>query len=512
MNNFPTVSILFDKDVSLAQAVAQPDCLHDLNLDQLIDAITGPKQEYDLTPFFYTPLRDPDTVRYRQEVMRDLENESLIEHIKAFSKGMSTVRRYLGMAEKLDFEYHRMGWTLEAALVYCDTVMAVSPHLATDSLRSRGLRAIREYVEQYVSSPSFQVLASEARQVKQALEEVQYSVIIEGGKFRVKRYEGEAEYGIEVEKTFEKFKQTDAQDYLKRIPERSGMSHIEAKILEFVVKLFPEPFAALTHFCNQRFPFIDERIQTFDREIQFYLAYLDFIADLKRRGLPFCYPQLSAASKEIYLYDGFDLALAHAHRYNQQPIVLNDFSLQDSKRILVVTGPNQGGKTTFARMFGQVHYLASLGCPVPGREARLFLFDRIFTHFERAEDVRTLRSKLEDDLFRMHSMLAQATPESLFILNEIFTSTTVHDALLLSREIMAQLTDRDVLACWVTFLDELASLNEKTVSMVALVDPEDPARRTFKVVRMPANGLAYAMSLARKYRLTREQLKERLSP
>ena len=90
-------SILFEKneDSIKNETLEAPVFFVDLNLDQIIDAITAGKQEYNLNPFFYTPLRDVDTIHYRHEIMQDLENETLLENIKSFAQKMIVMRRYL---------------------------------------------------------------------------------------------------------------------------------------------------------------------------------------------------------------------------------------------------------------------------------------------------------------------------------------------------------------------------------------------------------------------------------
>jgi len=335
-------------------------------------------------------------------------------------------------------------------------------------------------------------------------------MLIKGNTIKVRKYESEMDYSRDIEETFEKFRQKETRDYRVSLSCGPGMDHVEANVLDLVAKLYPEIFSDLDDYSKKNEDYLDETIAVFDREIQFYVAYLEYIAIFKQTGLKFCYPEISNERKEVHSHDGFDLALASKLVTQNMPVVCNDFYLKEKERIIVVTGPNQGGKTTFARTFGQLHYLASIGCPVPGREARLFLFDRLFTHFEKAEDNNNIRGKLQDDLVRIHNILDQATSDSIIIMNEIFASTTLQDAVILGRNIMEIIMQRDILCICVTFIDELASLSEKTVSMVSTVAREDPAVRTYRIVRRPADGLSYAISIAEKHRLVYSSLRERL--
>jgi DNA mismatch repair ATPase MutS len=179
--------------------------------------------------------------------------------------------------------------------------------------------------------------------------------------------------------------------------------------------------------------------------------------------------------------------------------------------VLVVTGPNQGGKTTLARTIGQCSYLASLGCPVPAKRGSFTLPDAIYTHFDRQENLSSPHGKLHGELVRIHDILSQATPASLIIMNESFSSTTVSDALQIGSDIVRRIIKRDSTAVYVSFLDELGTVDPACVSMVAEVAADDPTRRTFTFTRRPADGLAYAAALATKHGLTYDILRQRIT-
>jgi DNA mismatch repair protein MutS len=477
-----------------------------------VESITASRADYNLKPFFYTPLRDVDAVHYRHAVLRDLEKDAVFESVRAFAQQMRSMREHLAQADKLHYQYQKERWFLDAVGIYGHAVGALADELAVLDLESSGLVGFRDYLADYTRSDVFMALASETRALDDALARVRYSIHIKGNRVRVDRYQDQADYSQEVEGTFAKFQQGAVQDYRAKLPNWLDMNHVEAQVLDLVAQLHPDVFGTLDEFCTRHRGYLDPTVGAFDREVQFYVAYLDYIERFKPAGLQFCYPRVSDESKEIHALQAYDIALANKLAGETGSVVCNDFSLKGPERVLVVTGPNQGGKTTFARMFGQLHYLASLGLPVPGQEAALFLPDQVFTHFEKEEDLATLSGKLEDELLRVHEILQRATGSSVVVMNESFTSTTLRDAVVLGREVMRRLIDLDLLAVYVTFVDELASLGPATVSMVSTVFPDNPAMRTYKILRKPADGLAYAAAIAEKYSLTYERLRRRIAP
>jgi len=175
-----------------------PDFFSDLNLDQIIDAVTAGRQDYNLKPFFYTSLHDIDAIKYRQEAAQDLENQTLLANIKSFAQKMIVMRRYLAMIEKLHYKYHKEGWFLEAVIIYCDGVDCLVHDLSRIELISRGLSAFRDYMSNYTESDGFTSLLAETKKLKSDLSTVKYYVLIDGGRVKVRKYEAEIDYSADV--------------------------------------------------------------------------------------------------------------------------------------------------------------------------------------------------------------------------------------------------------------------------------------------------------------------------
>ena len=99
-------SILFEESAA-GVGREEPPFFPDLHLDQVLDSLTSGRKEYGLEPFFYSPLRSAEAVRYRREVLRDLEDRAVLETVREFAKAMRGMRGHLAQAEKLHYELQK---------------------------------------------------------------------------------------------------------------------------------------------------------------------------------------------------------------------------------------------------------------------------------------------------------------------------------------------------------------------------------------------------------------------
>lgn len=504
-------SILFGgEDPPAPEDAAEPEYFRDLNLDQVAEAVARAGEEPALVGWFRLPLRDAGLVAFRQEVFENLEDPDVRMLAERFTASTARVGRRLELIGRMKHPPQAHRRHLDLVLEHTDAMRSFAEGLEAVELTAAGLRGLRDDMARHVREPSFVRLRDEARGLHDRLGEIRYDLMLRGDRITVARHDPAEhfDYAEQVAATFARFR----PDARERPPENRadlGLDRLEAGVLDLVVELFPEVFRDLAAFHAANRGFVPPDLVRAGRELRFYLGYLAHLAPLREAGLPFCRPAVSAADKSLLARDTFDLALAAGLARRGGRVVGNDLRLDGGERVLVVSGPNQGGKTTLSRAFGQLHHLAALGCPVPGREARVFLPDRIFTHYERAERPDGLESGLENELVRLRAVLDRATPDSVIVLNEIFTSTTWDDARALSGAVLDTISALDAPCLWVTFVEELSGRDPKAVSMVGAVS-DDGVTRTYKVVRRPPDGRAHALAMAERHGLTRDRIAERI--
>ncbi|MFC4372946.1 DNA mismatch repair protein MutS [Nocardia halotolerans] len=503
------ISVLWPRSTVGPDLGVDDDALADLNIDQIITAIVA-GDEYQLRPWFNRPVRCAQTVRYRQEVFADLTDESVRTTFTDFAASMQNTRELLGRRARAQHPCQRQRWQLSASTEYLDAVTRLAQAVALLPLTSRALRRWREYVTAYVAGPDFGRLVEDVRRVQRALDEVRYGVRIIERTLTVTPAGTAPDYSVLITDLFSRFGSAVPRPPRQR-SEWDDLNQMEEQVLDRVAALHPAAFGQLAEFARRHEGFAHPAVLGFEREIWFYLTYLAFVRRVSGTTRSMCLPRIADPGASVHAEDAFDLALFTVRSRAETAVVCNGWRISDPERVLVVTGPNQGGKTTFARTVGQLFYFAALGCPVPARTASLPLPDRLFTHFERAEQAVDPDGRLAEELVRIRRVLEMATAVSVIVLNESFSATSTLDGLRISRDVLARIAERGSIGVWVTFFHELARGNPTTVSMVAATDPEDPARRTFRIERRPPDGDSPAVGLAQHFGLTYDHITARIS-
>ncbi|WP_433598132.1 MutS-related protein [Nocardia sp. CA-135953] len=482
------------------------DTVADLNMDQIFVLTGATKHE----AAHRRPLRDLELVHYRQQVFIDLRDDAVRAVFEVFVAGMNSVRKHRERWQKLRNPQQRDRCQLDAEMLYCRTVLDLHTALGELPLSANGFQEWRRWLADHVDGTDFRALMADGARVRAGLDSVRYTVRVAGRQLVIDRFDDQPDYSDVIAAAFARFAVDDNLDRQRFTEPWPDMNEVEEQVIALVAEQHPKVFGQLEAHARRHQNFIDPVIDRFQIELQFYLDYLWLVRHLDEHGLPFCIPEVTTGFRGMYAEDAYDAALAPQLIREQTPLVRNDFRLDGAERVLVVTGPNQGGKSTFARMCGQLAYLAALGCPVPAARARVPLTDNVFTHFVREDDVSDPDGGLARELARLHDILARISEHSLVVLNESLSTTTVGDATRLGSEVLRQIIERGAVAVYVTFLEELADLGPEVVSMVAGVEPGDDALRTFRIARRPPDGLAHAAVVAQRHGLTYDAIRARV--
>ena len=217
-------------------------------------------------------------------------------------------------------------------------------------------------------------------------------------------------------------------------------------------------------------------------ELAFYLGCLNLYRRLRAKGEPTTFPE-PVAEGGIALTAGgvYDVCLT-LHVENR--VVGNDLGA-DGKSLVVITGANQGGKSTLLRSLGLAQLMMQSGMFVAAEAFRGQVCAGVFTHYKREEDAAMEGGKLDEELRRMSEIVDEIRPGALLLCNESFASTNEREGSEIARQVVRALLDKRVRVLFVTHMYDLADgfHRERAADVLFLRAQREPdGRRTFKML------------------------------
>ena len=217
-------------------------------------------------------------------------------------------------------------------------------------------------------------------------------------------------------------------------------------------------------------------------ELGFYVGCLNLHDALKRREAPTCQPDPAPAGEPTLVARGlYDPCLRLSM---DRPTIGSDVDAS-GKALVVITGANRGGKSTFLRSLGLAQLMMQCGLFVAATSFRADLRRGVFTHFKREEDASLRAGKLDEELARMSTIVDHVLPGSLILLNESFASTNEREGSEIGRQIVGALLDEGVAVAYVTHMFDLArsfQVERRERALFLRAERLPDGERTFRLI------------------------------
>jgi DNA mismatch repair protein MutS len=524
-----------------------PQCIRDLELESTLAALTSSKLgRSTIREVFLTLCTDPAVIAYRQDILDDLWRqpdftarlEALLPDISAFDTAHAFIDRRRSPLQEVT-------WRLEELerLVTCVTGLSTVFAEAGDNVRAAGWRTLRDLIAQTAQDAVYQQLTRELPDMLRTLRakaSVTIGVNLDGRLRPVAATLLSVNERKFTSSTFlDRLFGTRGQNFKSpgslhtvpdlepgRLPSAGQESHRDVNPL--MVPLFRDLAQVLDTVCQP----IAQALRHYDAlhsgflaalsgDMTFYLAAVRLMERLRNHGLPVCRPDIVPMAERVCeLHEAYNLNLAlHQlkHANSNAGIVTNAVQMGENGRICILTGPNQGGKTTYTQMVGLCQILAQTGLWVPAVQARLSPVDNIYTHYPVEEQIAKGTGRFGDEAQRLSRIFTQGTRYSLILLNESLASTNPGESIYIAQDIVRILRRMGGRAIFATHLHDLAAdvatLNANTAGeslIVSLVasrsEAGDGVHRSYKIAPGPPMGRSYAREIAAQYGISYDQL------
>lgn len=433
-----------------------------------------------------------ENIQLRQELFSNLENES-------FKMRLSTCLMSIKKIDKLLIQKNKAANILEknyTRLKILNQYMIACHELAALSDGGALLLDVSKYLSTSGAIRNLDNMKSDCQTVHNLLVRIQSSYL----SFMDKNWVIPAE-DREGESIFDKIC-TCATNLGLSVPENTKHTFvIDSSLVDSISLLYSNEMAAIDELLSKyEQPYLYE-LAILIPEISFFLEITDLCFKAHNNGIHTCIPTISN-EMEYTATQLIDISLLS----KTNSIVPNDAMFVSETPFFFLTGANGGGKTTYLRAVAINLILFISGCPIFAKQAKIYPFSSIWTHFPSDEQFINT-GRLGDEIKRVNEMFRYLDNSTFVLFNETFSSTDVDRGYELLIDTATKLTEGRYFGLYVTHFLEVANLTYPLLTVE--VDEKSSNLRTFRVVCQRGNISSYATDILKKYHLDKESLEQR---
>jgi hypothetical protein len=455
------------------------DLMQDLELETLLRAMVGQDEFlYGVarTAILTGSANDVDTIRYRQAILKDcLARPDVVKELYGLAVEARENRRknWLGVMSHYPAGVLHSGVDLLRMLTGLLRQLRAIAQRETGRFESDGFRTlfamlIRELGDDYLSSVEQHLTALKFRDGM--LVSAELAEGNQGIRFVLRRPHGEKPTWLD------RLLGKAPPAHTFRIHERDQAGS------QILGELRERSINSVANVLGQSADHVQSFFDMLRTELAFYIGCMNLHERLTAQGAPVCWPQPLPAGTRRHRFDGlYDACLA---LHMRTPVVGNAADAE-GKRLIVITGANQGGKSSFLRAVGLAQLMMQAGMFVAAESFAAELCSGLFTHYKREEDTTMERGKLDEELARLSGIVDHLAPHALLLCNESFAATNERDGSEIARQVVRALLEKEIKVFFVTHLYEFAHRcfdTERDAGYFLRAERLPDGTRTFKLI------------------------------